>query len=171
MLMLFCAIVRLCGGLWFTADTSIIKEPSKFWQDVIMAGLFAFETTIVFKILCKTKWIYCFLISCCELLLFDIFKNQLISNIISIVSYYVVAFCFQRKWIVLIETTIIYLIGFIYSALFLMGRIGFVNGTQGYNFIFSVLGSIDYKLFIVSIYLFLKNFGGVKLWKWKILVL
>lgn len=164
-LMLFCAIVRLCGGLWFTADTSQIEEPSKLLQDIIMGALMVFEATFVYKILCRTNWIWCILIAIGQLLLVYFAPNTLVANIINVLAYYVVAILFRRNWVSLIETTIIYLLGFAYSALFLVGRIGFIDGKQAYDFVTGVLTSIDLKLFIVSIYLFIKNFGGIKLWK------
>lgn len=164
-LMLFCAIVRLCGGLWFTTDTSKIEEPSKVWQDVIMGALMVFEATFVYKILTRTNWLWCFLISLGQLILVYFAPNTLVANIINVSSYYVVSILFKRHWIALVETTIIYLLGFAYSALFLVGRIGFINGVQAYDFVTNVLTVVDLKLFIVSIYLFLKNFGGIKLWK------
>lgn len=62
-IMLFCAIVRLCGGLWFAADISKIVEPSKLWQEVIKGALLVFELLFVYKILCRTSFFTCFLIA------------------------------------------------------------------------------------------------------------
>lgn len=164
-LMIFCAIVRLCGGLWFTADTSKIKEPSKVWQDIIMGALMVFEATFVHKILSRKSWLLSFCLAISQLILILVCKNALMSNIINLLYYFVPHIIIRRKWITLLESAFMYLLIFIYSALFLVGRIGYIDGNQGYNFIFNVLGAIDYKLFIVSIYLFIKNFGGIKLWK------
>ena len=168
-LMLFCAIVRLCGGLWFTADTSQIKEPSKFWQDVIMSSLLVFEITIVHKILSRKNWIFAFCLSLSQLFLILIFKNQTISSIINLIYYFVPHLIIRKKWITLLESAFLYLLIILYSILFLVGRIGIISETQAYNFISNVLGSIDYKLFIVSIYLYIKNFEGIRLWKIKLL--
>lgn len=171
MLMLFCAIVRICGGLWFTADTSIIKEPSEFWQSVIMSSLLLFEITIVHKILSRKSWLFAFLLSLSQLALVILVENNTIDSIINLLYYFVPHLIIHRKWKTLFESAFVYLTILLYSLLFLVGRISFVDGKQAYNFITSVLTTIDLKLFVVSLYLFLKNFGGVKLWKWKILVL
>lgn len=168
-LMFFCAIVRLCGGLWFSADLSQIEEPSAFWQEVIMALLFVFEAIFVYKILCRTKWIWCFLMSVAQLLLVFLSKNIIIDNIINLSAYFIVPFIFKRKWITLLESLILYVLVIIYAFIFLYGRIGVIGEVQTHNFIFNVLGSFDYKLFFVSFYLFIKNFGGIKLWKIRIL--
>ena len=53
----------------------------------------------------------------------------------------------------------------LYAVLFLTGRIGIFDTESAYNFIYNVLGTIDYKLFIVTLYLLIKYFGGIKLWK------
>ena len=53
--MLFCAIVRLCGGLWFTADLDSVPVPSEFWQQFIKACLLVFELSFTYKILCRTN--------------------------------------------------------------------------------------------------------------------
>lgn len=169
-LMLFCAIVRLCGGLWFSADLSQIEEPSAFWQEVIMALLFVFEAMFVYKILCRTKWIWCFLMSVAQLLLVFLSKNIILDNIINLSAYFIVPFIFKRKWITLLESLVFYIIYTLYAICFLYGRIGFIESQQTHNFLFNVLGTIDFKLFIVSFYLFIKNFGGIKLWKIRILI-
>ena len=48
---------------------------------------------------------------------------------------------------------------------FSVGRIGGVNAAFAYDFVVSIIGTIDYKLFIVSLYLFVKYLGGIRLWK------
>lgn len=40
--MIFCAIVRLCGGLWFTADLESVPVPNEFWQTIIMNFCFIY---------------------------------------------------------------------------------------------------------------------------------
>lgn len=65
----------------------------------------------------------------------------------------------------MLESAILYALQILYSVLFLVGRIGILETDSAYNFIVSVLGTIDYKLFIVALYLLIKYFGGIKLWK------
>lgn len=163
--MLFCAIVRLCGGLWFTADLDKVSEPSKFWQDRIMNILFAFELTFVYKILCRTKWIICILIAVLQTILIIFIPSELAANIINLALYFIIPTCFNRNWFSLLESAILYALQLLYSVLFLVGRIGILDTDSAYNFIVSVLGTIDYKLFIVALYLLIKYFGGIKLWK------
>lgn len=168
--MLFCAIVRLCGGLWFTADLESISEPSRFWQEVIVAALLAFELLFVYKILCRTKWIICLGIAIAESLIGILIGyltngNTIATNIFYLVCYLVIPIPFVKHWFCIIESIILYALQMLYAVLFLTGRIGIFDTESAYNFIYNVLGTIDYKLFIVTLYLLIKYFGGIKLWK------
>lgn len=172
-LMLFCAIVRLCGGLWFTADLSGIKEPSKTWQEIIKGALMTFELIFVYKLLCRTKWWICYIIGVIEtglgILLSYLLRNveygQTIVNVFYMLCYFIVPLPFVRHWFSLIDSAVLYALELIYGLLFLVGRIGNVPKMGGYDFVISVLTTIDYKLFIVALYLTINFFGGIKLWK------
>ena len=169
LIMLFCAIVRLCGGLWFAADMSKIVEPSKFWQETVKATLLVFELLFVYKILCRTSFFTCFGIALAEalvgILLGETVNNAIVSNLFYMACYFIIPLCFRREWFSLLESAILYGLQILYAALFLTGRIGGIDTQAAYNFAYNVLGTIDYKLFIVAMYLFIKYFGGIKLWK------
>ena len=169
--MLFCCIVRLCGGLWFTADLDSIPEPSRFWQEVVKGILLFIEAIFVFKILIRKSWLVCGITALAEvlmgILIGELFNNYLVSNIFYAFCYLVVPFFFVRKLYSFLDNVILYALGFLYSLIFLSGRIGgdFDFSTNSYNFIYNVLGTIDYKLFIIALYLCIKFFGGIRLWK------
>lgn len=169
LIMLFCAIVRLCGGLWFAADMSKITAPSKIWQETVKATLLIFELLFVYKILCRTSFLTCFGIAIAEtlvgILLGETVNNSIVSNLFYMACYFIIPLCFRRKLFSLLESAILYGLQILYAALFLTGRIGGIDTQAAYNFVISVLGTIDYKLFIVAMYLFIKYFGGIKLWK------
>lgn len=167
--MLFCAIVRLCGGLWFTADLESVPEPSEVWQEIIKGALLIFELLFVYKILCRTSWIICFGIAILQVLAIVVIgcftDNTIITNIFNLLCYFIIPLFFVRHWFSLIDSAVLYLLEILYSLLFLTGRIGGIDTDSAYNFIYNVLGTIDYKLFIVALYLIIKYFGGIKLWK------
>ena len=172
-LMLFCAIVRLCGGLWFTADLSKIQEPDRAWQEAIMISLLAFELTFAYKLLCCKSFEVCILIAflqsiSCTLLGYltrNLYIGNLITNLFSCICIFVIPLIATRQWFVLIDSATLYILELIYSLLFLVGRIGTVDTDSAYNFVYSVLGTIDFKLFIVAVYLTINFFGGIRLWK------
>lgn len=169
--MLFCAIVRLCGGLWFTADLDSIDEPSVFWQEVIKGALLIFELIFTYKILCRTSWFISFCIAFVETVIGIVIGSFIETEYILTIFYFlctmIIPVCFVRSWKTLLESIIFYAICSLYGLIFLVGRIGNISITESYstNFIYSVLGSIDYKLFFVCLYLIIKYFGGFKLWK------
>ena len=168
-LMLFCCIVRLCGGLWFTADLSSIKEPSKAWQEVIKGALLTFELVFVYKMLCRTKWWICFVIAVVEtglgILLGETISNEIVSNLFYMLCVFVIPLPFVRQWFSLIDSAVLYGMEMIYCLLFMVGRIGCINATASYNFVYSILGILDFKLFTIAIYLRINYFGGIKLLK------
>lgn len=168
-LMLFCAIVRLCGGLWFTADLSKIPTPEIWLQEIIKGVLLVFEATFVFKILCRKKWLVCIGLAILYTLLGiavgAIFDNAIVSNVYYAVCYLFVPIIFVRKWYSLLDNVILYITALLYGLLFSVGRTGGITQEYAYNFVVQVLSGIDYKLFFVALYLYIKNFGGIKLWK------
>ena len=167
--MFLCAIARLAGVLWFSADLSSVETPSRFWQEFISAALLIFELIFVYKILCRTKWTICFAIAIAETLICLLIGyvtdgNQIVTNIFTALCILFIPIAFTRKWFSLVESIALYFVSTLYGILFCVGRIGGLE-IYNYNFVASVLGAIDYKLFIVSLYLFVKNFGGIRLWK------
>lgn len=163
--MLFCAIVRLCGGLWFMADLDSVPVPSEFWQDRIMNGLFIFELTFVYKILCRVQWIWCVLIAIAQTVIIEFIPSELIANVINLVLILILPVLITRDKFTIMDSIILYALELAYSALFLFARIGEVGQSAAYNFLYAVFSAIDFKLFVVNIYLIQKHFGGIRLWK------
>ena len=168
-LMLFCAVVRLCGGLWFAADLSNIVEPSKFWQEVIKGALLCFELLLVYKILCRTSFFICFAISVLEtlvgILLGETINNVIVTNLFNMACILFIPVFFVRSWFSLLENALLYGLSMLYGIVFLVGRIGGIDTEAAYNFVYNILGIIDFKLFFVALYLVVKDFGGIRLWK------
>lgn len=166
-LMLFCAIVRLCGGLWFSADLSKVEVPSEFWQAFIKGVLLLLELAFVYKILCRAKWAICILVGIIQVIAITYIPNlsNTAINIINLVLYFIVPLCFTRQWQTLIDSAVLYGLTSLYAATFLIGRIGEISVNSGYDFAISIFTTIDYKLFIISIYLIQYYFGGIRIWK------
>ena len=169
LVMLFCAIVRLCGGLWFAADMSKIVEPSKFWQEIIKGTLLLTELIFVYKILCRTSFFICFLIALAEtlvgILLGETVNNAIIINLFNMACILFIPIFFVRSWFSLLENALLYGLSMLYGIVFLVGRIGGIDTEAAYNFVYNILGIIDFKLFFVALYLVVKYFGGIRLWK------
>lgn len=163
--MLFCAIVRLCGALWFTADLTKVNVPSEFWQTIILALLMIFELTFVYKILCRCVWSIAIIISIVHTIILNFIPTYLASNIFNMLMIVIIPLLFTRNIFGLLDNIILYGILTLYGVVFLVGRIGLLEENSAYNFIYNVIGVIDYKLFVVSTYLYIKYYGGFCLWK------
>ena len=163
--MIFCAIVRLCGGLWFTADLESVPVPSEFWQTFILAVLFAFEMIFVYKILCRCSWMIAMLLSIAHTIITALIPTQIWTNSFNIAAIMIIPFIYTRQVATILDSIFLYAVELLYSVLFLVGRVGDLDVNATYNFTYNVVGTIDFKLFIVSIYLFTKYYGGFRLWK------
>ena len=164
-IMLFCAIVRLCGGLWFAADLDGVPVPNEFWQDRIMNALLAFELTFVYKILCRTKWIWCILIAIAQTVIIIFIPSETIANIVNLALSFIIPLLLTKQWQTIIDSAFLYATSLLYCLIFLVGRIGQIETNAGYNFVYNIIGSIDYKIWYVTIFLIQQYFGGIRLWK------
>lgn len=167
--MLLCAIARLCGVLWFAADLTAIPLPSKFWQEVIKGALLTFELTLIYKLLIGRPSAMCFSIALAEtiigILLGEFVNNVIISNLYYMACVIAIPALFVRRWYVLLDGVILYAMAMLYGIAFSVGRVGGVNAAFAYDFVCNVIGVIDFKLFFVALYLFVKYLGGIRLWK------
>lgn len=161
-------VSRLCGKLWFNLDPSIVPEISYTMQVIILTLLKLVELTFIFMILCKTKTSICFTMALVETIISG-FLSGIILNIFNLFCIIVIPILFNRKdWKhCLIDNIILYVVLFLYSATFLFGRMGTIIDAK-FNFVVQVLCTIDYNVFIISIYNVVKLFGGIKLWKIKL---
>ena len=164
LIMLFCAIVRLCGGLWFMADLTAVPTPSQAWQDIILTALLSFELAFTYKILCRCRWIVAIIFAICHAGIAAFIPTLLWTNIFQLAMILMIPAIYTVDWRAIIDSVVYYVLCTLYGLLFLTGRIGEIQNAST-NFIYNILGTIDYKLFIVALYLFIKYFGGIRLWK------
>lgn len=164
-IMAISAVARFFGILWFQADLEAIAEPSEFISVAVKAILKVFELIFVHKILCKVGWNWCFLFALVQTVIVG-FVDALTGNIVDIIFivFLPLVFNYQDWKYSLRDNILLYLLGLIYSATFLFGRVGIIYDAKR-DFILSTLGVIDYKILFVAIYLVVKLFGGIKLWK------
>ena len=163
--MLMCALVRLTNTDWLLAELTKIPIPSEFWQDRIMNVLFIFEMVFVYKILCRIKWEWCLFFSIVQTIIIIYTPEELYANILNLCIILLLPILCTRRLSAIIDSIFLYALMTIYGLLFSVGRLGELSIDNAYNFTYGVAGVIDYKLFIVFIYLFIKYNGGIKLWK------
>ena len=168
--MIFCTILRLGGFLLFSADLLKIKISNRFLQELISAILLIFELIFVFKILCRSKWYICAIISIIEASICGLIGwltngAQIFTNIFMLICMFIIPLLFIKNWFVLIESAILYLLFMTYGVLFSFGRFGIIDVNSSNNFIYGIISTIDFKLFFVASYILIKYFGEIKLWK------
>lgn len=111
----------------------------------------------------------CFVIALAEtligILLGEFVNNVIISNLYYMACVIAIPALFVRRWYALLDGVILYAMAMLYGIAFSVGRIGGVNAEFAYDFVCNVIGVIDFKLFFVALYLFVKYLGGIRLWK------
>lgn len=163
------ALLRIFGLHWFDSTVKI-QDPPLTIQKIIKALLFLFEDLFVYKILTKHNWVLCFILSCGHLFISG-FLNSGLSWLLDAAIMLIVALIFQRRWKAVFDFLFLYLLMTLYGAFVLFVKIGAVSVSDRLSFYSNVVTMIDYKLFIVTLYLFTKMKGGIAVWKTKLRLL
>lgn len=164
-IMAISAVARFFGILWFQADLSAIQEPSHLVQQAIFVVLSVFELTFTHKILCKIGWNWCFLFAILQTFVVGFFDG-LTANLLDIAFIVGLPLVYNyTDWKTSLRDNILfYILVLCYSATLLFGRVGIVYEAK-MNFAVQILTIIDYKILFVALYLVVKLYGGIKLWK------
>ena len=168
-LTIICCLFRLVGLNFLAADLSGIYVPPRWVQDIVNYLLAVYEAVIFSKIVSRLSWKICIPYASICVLLIQFIPNDLIHNILYIVMYFAIAIIGNKNKLCLLETALAYIVFTLYGLLFLVGRIGF-TGVIHDSYLYGIISILDYKLFFITAYLYLLNFGGIKLWKKTFLV-
>ena len=163
-LMLFCAIVRLCGGFWFFAELSVVPLPSEKWEEFIISALLGIYVLFIYKLRFRCRLLVLLSVFICHTGIAAFIPSLLWTNIFHIAMIMLIPAIYTVDLRTFIDSLLLWLLCGLYSAIFLTARIGTIKDAST-NFVYNVLGAIDYKLFIVSLYLFINYYGGIRLWK------
>lgn len=163
--MLACLITRLYNKEWLLASFDKIPQVSKFWQDRIMNGLFIFEMLFTLKILTRKSWTFCLIVAIIQTVIVEFIPTELYANIFNLAVILILPVLCTRELRTIVDSIFLYALMLLYGVLFLYGRVGELDTNSAYNFIYNIVGVLDYKLFIVVIYAYVKYYGGIKLWK------
>lgn len=165
-LTMFFAIVRLCNGLWFRyIDFNSVKLPSFIIQQHIMMILQIFEMLFCYKLLLRTSWLISLILAIIHTVLSGYIPypyNIIVCNIFWLSCGLITT----KSWKTIVDFIFLFTVISLYGLLFVNGLFTTFSA-QNSNFLYNVLGTIDYKLFIVSLYLIINYFGGIKLCKKK----
>lgn len=158
-------LLRLCGLDWFNSVMDI-PEPPQIVQAIVKALLKAFELLLVYKLLIRKNFLICVAISVSQAIIAGFVPVGMFQSLFDLLVMVAVPLIFRKdRGAAIIDTLFLYFIMCLYGALSLIAKFGELNESQIYSFYEAILQMIDYKLFIVTIYAFVKYKGGFRLWK------
>lgn len=164
-------LLRVFGLDWL-ASLVAMPEPEPLVQAIIKAGLKAFELVFVYKILTKRSFVLCTIISLAQCFVAGFVPVGTLQSCFDLFLWIAIPLTLRKdKLKTIVDEVLLYAILTAYAALTLIGKFGELESSQVYSFYKNVASMIDYKLFIVTLYLFIKKKGGIKLWKTKNLFL
>lgn len=159
-------IFHFVGLKWFECTVKI-KEPSIVLQKLIKAALKIFELGFVFKILIRKSFLRCIILATIQVVTigFIPIHYQAYADI----GYTVLCILLFRKhrFDGLIDYIVLFILMNLYSLVFVVARFGGIVPDVAESFYTGIASVIDYKLFIVTLYMYIKYKGGIKLWKMK----
>ena len=166
LLTLIAFMVHIVGLKWFECTTKI-EEPSLTVQKLIKAALKTFELVFVFKILIRKPFIKCTVLSIIQVVTIGFIPLQM--QAYADISYAVLCILLFRKhrFDGLVDYIALFIIMNLYSLVFVVARFGGLETDMACCFYMGLVSVIDYKLFIVTLYMYIKYKGGLKLWKMK----
>ena len=153
-LMVVFAIFRFCGIGYFANDYPE-HELNKTAQNLIMLALKWFELFFIIMCLSKAKWWKLLILSFVWANIYWFISNSIVTFIVDVIYYTVVPFVlnkFSPKYIT--YGILLMLVVFAYQLLMMIGRYS-INLSEKFNYIAMMASVIDYKLFIVALYIFI----------------
>ena len=157
------ALFRLFGMSTFES-TFKINEPSQMIQKIIKSALFVIEDIFVYKILTRRNWMVCLSFSCIHLIVSGFFASN-ISWVVDIAILLLLSVLSRRKWSTIVDFLFLYALMTLYGFLSVFAKTGSVSVGNRTSFYVGIITGIDYKLFIVTLYLYTLMKGGIRLWK------
>lgn len=143
-----------------------IEEPSKEVQKAVKFVLKVFELVFVYRLLSKKSFTICTVIATIQTILTPFLGAGWIQSSADAICMIAVPLIFRKdKGWAMLDTLFLYLVMCLYGSLSLVAKFGELDSSHVYSFYAAVLNILDYKLFIVTLYLFVKYKGGIRLWK------
>lgn len=166
-LTLIAFLLHLFGLNWF-ASTIKISEPSEIVQKITLAMLNTLELVFVYRILTKKSWMICFIISITQAVCVGFIPNHLYQSIANMCIMLLVTVILRKdRGYAILDFIFLFIIMNLYSAMLVLAKFGGLTEDYGHSFYANIASLLDYKLFIITIYTYIKYKGGFKIWKMK----
>lgn len=157
-------LFHLFGLDWFETNIDI-TEPSKATQEGIKGVLKAFELIFVYKMLSKKSFVFCVVCAVVHTAIVGFFPAGLYQSAAD-AAFMLLIPLFTRKdigWTIL-DFLFLYILMTLYSLMLTVAKFGGLSMDYTYSFYAGVAAVLDFKLFIVTLYLYTRYKGGIKLW-------
>lgn len=157
-------LLHVFGLDWF-ASTVEIPDPSETVQKAVKASLLVFELFFVYRMLTKRSTFLCLVVSVGHTVGIGFIPAGTILSWANIAIMLLASLMLRPKLHLILDYAFLYFLLNSYGVLVLLVKFGNVDVSYGMSFFYNVAAMIDYKLFVVSVYLFTKYKGGFRLWK------
>lgn len=157
-------LLHLFGLDWFRANIKI-EDPSTNVQIGIKAVLKAFELTFVYKLLSKRSFLFCIVCAAVHTGVVGFLPTGLYQSAADALLMLLVPLITRKDigWIIL-DFLFLYALMTLYSLMLTAAKFGGLSMDYTYSFYANVAAMLDFKLFIVTLYLYTRYKGGIKLW-------
>ena len=160
-------ICHIVGLEWFSSLNVSLKTPPELAQKFINCGLNAIELIFVYKILIREHSLLCSIVAVLQAV-FVGFAPSVFQGLINMSCMCLLTVILRKDHVHgLIDFVVLAILMTLYAALLQITKFGTVSSDSANDFYKGIVSVIDYKLFIVTLYMFIKYKGGIKLWKMK----
>ena len=156
-------LFHLFGINWFASTVETVPEPTEVVEQAVLAILKAFELLFVHRMLTHRSWLLCLILAIVQVGIVGFIPSDLFQKVTDFGIMLVVAIVFRKdKLRALGNFVVLAILMNIYSALMLVAKFGGIVEDFTYSFYANIASLIDYKLFIVTVYLYTKYRKEVK---------
>lgn len=160
-------ICHVVGLGWFSSSNVSLKIPSELAQKFINCGLNVIELIFVYKILIREHSLLCSIVAVLQAV-FVGFAPSVFQGLINMSCMCLLTVILRKDHVHgLIDFVVLAILMTLYAALLQITKFGAVSSDSANDLYKGIVSIIDYKLFIVTLYMFIKYKGGIKLWKRK----
>lgn len=154
--MLIFAIFRFCGLFYFSKDYESLETSEVVYR--LITGLYhCLEGYLILKILTDKKWYVCLPFALAYTIIAKFVNNSMVSFLLDTLFTFSIPFIFNKdKDKSIIKSSLFMLVICIYQMVMSFGRYS-VDIINKFDLFYAIVSTIDYKLFLVSILLFIKR--------------
>ena len=158
-------LLHMFGLDWIVLKTADIPIPPEFAQKVIHAALKAFELLFAYRILTHKSWFVCFILAVLQSIGTG-FAPRVLQGILDLILPWIFALIFRKdRLTALLDWLLLEALMNVYSLLFVLASFGGLSLGYASHFWAAIVSLVGYKLFIVTVYLYAKSKGGIRIWK------